>query len=348
MQKNKVSLDTQTQAFEWYSKVICNDLQDDEDVQLEQWLDKSEENRKAYQHAQYMWADLGQLDLTDYSAPVEESTFGSLKQKLPLLRDLRVFYATATCVLLFLVIVSTELVSQFRGVSSEIYFTEVAELKEINLADGTIITLGAQTKIEVVINDYNRKVHLHAGEAYFDVQSAPDRPFYVLSDGIRVQVAGTEFVVSKRKKAIKVSVSEGEVVVAQTSTLKNDDVGSYVFLQQGEAVSANRKYLAKIESIDENNIGAWRFGELVYVDTSLDEIIDDLKRYYDKPIRILDEKAKKLFLSLVHESDDIDDLLSLLESTLPINIEQTNQGSVLISYKKSKKVSTVDNPPTSF
>lgn len=68
----------------------------------------------------------------------------------------------------------------------------------VPLPDGSVATLEEGTQLrylkpEFFAEDSIRGVHMR-GQGIFDVQSDPDKPFYVYSDATKIEVLGTEFI----------------------------------------------------------------------------------------------------------------------------------------------------------
>ena len=55
-----------------------------------------------------------------------------------------------------------------------------------------MVECGAELHYPVHFPEHEREVHLK-GEAYFEVTRDTNRPFYVVTDAVRVKVYGTEF-----------------------------------------------------------------------------------------------------------------------------------------------------------
>ncbi len=91
--------------------------------------------------------------------------------------------------------------------------TGTAEIRAVRLADGSSVRLGPQSAIAVSYADGKRTVALLAGEALFDVQHDPARPFQVTARGLTVTDLGTRFDVDMRGEATAVSVNHGHVRV---------------------------------------------------------------------------------------------------------------------------------------
>ncbi len=98
--------------------------------------------------------------------------------------------------------------------------------QKIFLEDGSIILLSVGSSITYPehFGDKNRKVYLK-GEAFFDVQKDPTKPFIVYAGNLTTQVLGTSFNIKSNEASsiIEVSVKTGRVSVFENgdSNLKN-------------------------------------------------------------------------------------------------------------------------------
>lgn len=99
-------------------------------------------------------------------------------------------------------------------------FLSDAAYVPVQLPDSSTVVLSPGSRLGTVMGD-ERTVTLK-GEAYFDVQKDPTRPFVITADAIEVTVLGTAFTVSAydTSATLTVRVREGRVqVVAHTDTL---------------------------------------------------------------------------------------------------------------------------------
>ena len=95
--------------------------------------------------------------------------------------------------------------------------TDLGEWKTVNLADGSELQLGPNTRLTLDLGDKQRSIALVRGEAYFKVAKDASRPFLVQANAYAVQAVGTEFAVSTRKDEVIVTVREGKVRVTPNS-----------------------------------------------------------------------------------------------------------------------------------
>src|ERR1700728_2382423 len=95
------------------------------------------------------------------------------------------------------------------------YATQIAEVRDIRLPDGSEVTLGAHSSLSVAFRLHERRVSLTSGIAFFSVTKNPSRPFIVRVGDKEVRVVGTKFEVRRDPTAMRVSVMQGTVEVMQ-------------------------------------------------------------------------------------------------------------------------------------
>lgn len=155
---------------------------------------------------------------------------------------------------------------------------------EIVLEDGTSIWLNAGSVLTFPerFDSKQREVFLE-GEAYFEVAHDAKRPFYVISDAMRIEVLGTSFNVSAYADDDYASTAllTGNITVSGNGEMAFDKQ----VLKPGTAVRINK--ITKTASINEN-YGAesisWTKRRLLLRSTHLDEIIKKLERFYNAEI----------------------------------------------------------------
>ncbi len=156
--------------------------------------------------------------------------------------------------------------------------TSTGETKLIQLEDGTQISLNenSQLKYPTAFIGNTRQVEL-TGEAYFEVQSNPNKPFEVMMDEAKVRVLGTVFNIRNltNEKEITVSVEEGKVELSSPSIdkaviLTKDEVGTYN--QTTQQLTENK--------VNNKNASAWKSRVLTYKNTPLQSVINDLEQQF--------------------------------------------------------------------
>lgn len=216
-------------------------------------------------------------------------------------------------------------------VESITYTTQVAETRDIALGDGSILSLGAASSVEVFYEDAERRVTLSAGEAFFAVVKDEARPFVVAVRGTIVRVHGTRFDVSLRGAGVTVAVAEGEVSVRRTSNGIGEKAGEERLLTSGQKVVADASgTLSAVQTIAAEDVGAWRRGELIWVNAPVRDIIADLNRYSTVRIRLLDDDAGDALYTLVLQATETNKAVSLIAETLSLDVERRPDGEIVL------------------
>ncbi len=227
------------------------------------------------------------------------------------------------------------------------YLTGLGEQRSIILADGSMVELNTLTEITVSYEADSRRVNLLEGEALFDVQNDPKRPFIVDSGSVLVRVTGTKFNVYRNDQETSVTVLEGAVTVthrdgAQGSRLlpsaKQASVGAAVAgetanLSAGEQaiVSAGSAEIDTHTLANLEPVTAWTERRLVFDTVTLSGIVAEFNRYNPQRLEIDDPELAELPLSGVFKSNDPDSLIQFLAHIDEIRIIMRPDGSRVIA-----------------
>ncbi|WP_242183834.1 FecR domain-containing protein [Sphingomonas sp. CARO-RG-8B-R24-01] len=125
----------------------------------------------------------------------------------------------------------------WRGQDGEQYRTGIGERRVIVLADGSRLSLDADSQASVAFTSQRRTIVLDRGRARFKVAKDPLRPFAVHSGGSVVVATGTEFSVERLAREVRVALFEGRIAV-----LRDTDRGrsSEMVRRDGHIVTAER------------------------------------------------------------------------------------------------------------
>lgn len=93
-------------------------------------------------------------------------------------------------------------------------FTSQESEAKVYIPDGSVITLGPNSTISYPksLEGLDSREIVLDGEAYFDIAHDPDRPFVVVKDGLRIDVLGTIFSLTKQaSEDVLIENHEGSV-----------------------------------------------------------------------------------------------------------------------------------------
>ncbi|WP_422358612.1 FecR family protein [Reichenbachiella sp.] len=162
--------------------------------------------------------------------------------------------------------------------SMESIETGLAEIKKVELPDGSKAILNAESKISFDAVDFleNRKLSFQ-GEGYFEVKSGDD--FRIDLNGIEVSVLGTSFNIYSRESIKEVKCLTGKVAVSNQ--------GQKLILEKGDmALSANGTLQNEIIEFDEQSAISWQQGEFVFNNVSFARVVKEMEIQYDIEIEM--------------------------------------------------------------
>jgi transmembrane sensor len=208
------------------------------------------------------------------------------------------------------------------------YSSGRGERLQVALPDGATVALNAQTRIAVRYSDHRRVVKLLEGEAFFDVRHDAARPFVVETGVGEVRDVGTRFDVLEEGGDIAVTVQDGSVEI--TPRGRRPDIVP-VRLNAGYAARVAEDGSVTVVPADAAAASAWREGKIVFEDRTLADVVRQLARYRERPIRLADERVARLRVSGVFSVDDTGALLRALPRLLPVVVRPLPDGSVEIA-----------------
>jgi transmembrane sensor len=194
------------------------------------------------------------------------------------------------------------------------YQSKVAERQMVNLQDGSEILLNADTQLSVSFSAKQRSISLKKGEAYFDVQKDPQRPFVIGTQWGDIQVVGTEFNVDQTAQGVEVSVYEGQV---QVTSLHGDTT----MLQVGEMARLTADNIEVSVFQAENQGADWMSGQLIVQGHSIQYVVDQLNRYSEQPIYLAPD-VRDVKISGAFEVEKIEQSLNLLTEISGLQLSQ--------------------------
>lgn len=218
---------------------------------------------------------------------------------------------------------------------SERHTTDVGELREVQLADGSRLTLDTATTVAIAWHLRGRRATLSRGRAQFEVaHSATDfgrRPFEVSAGDSRVRVLGTVFEVRLDEAQTTVTVLKGQVQVRLGTEIAERPDPQPLVLSAGEQWGRGEDGSAWVRPVDATATTAWREGRWVFQDVPLMQALQEVQRYRRSAMRLHDDPAAPLAalrLSGVFETSQAEQLLDLLPRILPVRADRQADGSV--------------------
>lgn len=189
-----------------------------------------------------------------------------------------------------------------------------AEYKLV-LADGSQVWLNAESSITypVAFQGETREVRLQ-GEAYFEIAKNKNQPFIVHTTQFDVQVTGTQFNVRAYPGEMEsATLAEGGIQLEKGGKTYSLKPGQQAYLEEEEV---------QVRKVNLESAIAWRYNAFSFEETPLEEIMNELARWYNIHVFYLNPKVKELhFTAWFRRNCTLQEVIDILEKTGRINIE---------------------------
>lgn len=175
-------------------------------------------------------------------------------------------------------------------------FSQRSEQKSFILTDSTQVWLNASSSIEFPdkFSGNSREVFLK-GEAFFKIRQVPGKPFVIHAGKVTARSIGAtscNFKAYKDENESIISVSQGRISVERA----DKPVAELTVGREAKIGKMDRSVLQK--NIEVGKIAAWQWGELIYDEVMLTDLVADLERVYNAKITITDQEKERQKISL--------------------------------------------------
>jgi ferric-dicitrate binding protein FerR (iron transport regulator) len=211
----------------------------------------------------------------------------------------------------------------YNGTATEaIYNTLVnprgSKVVSLTLSDGTKAWLNSESSLRypIAFVGSERNVEI-TGEAYFEVAKDPTRKFVVAGNGVKTEVLGTHFNVNTYtdENAVKITLLEGAVKISKA--------GSAEMLKPGQQAQVTA-IIKVVDGIDTDAVMAWKNGFFHFGNTSIQELMKQLARWYDIDIVYKGEIPQRAFGGEISREANLSQVLKILnESKVRCRLEGT-------------------------
>ncbi|MCV6628172.1 MAG: FecR domain-containing protein [Cellvibrionaceae bacterium] len=240
----------------------------------------------------------------------------------------------------------------------QIYSTAIGEQASRTLADGSIIYLNTNTQLQVNYSPQGRFITLNQGEAHFDVEHDPARPFEVTAGSKIVKAVGTAFAVQWSNSDLKVTVSEGivdlrekEPPASAAAPSRNSAVNTgpaeptanapLLRLQAGQSVEIPAQHTADAGpsevpapiNYDAKEIEqrlSWVQGKLIFRGEALEQVVEEITRYAPLTIEIADPALKQIPVGGQFRVGKTEALFDALEAGFDVEVSYLSEHHVQI------------------
>ncbi len=178
------------------------------------------------------------------------------------------------------------------------------------LADGTKVWLNSESslKFPVQFTTNIRRVEL-IGEAYFEINHNPSKPFIIKTRDTEIEVLGTSFNVSSYddQNYIATTLVEGSIQLRTLGNTKQLQPGHQAIVKRGDNVF-------QVKKVNTGVYTSWTKGVFQFKNQSLEEITKQLGRWYNVDFFFTENQFRELrFSGAAKREKPIDFALELIE-----------------------------------
>lgn len=289
--------DASHQASEWFALIQGGAPTPAERDELARWLAADPRNAQAYAHLEQVWAATALLVPPKVQAAP------------PLSRRRFVGLGLAASVA---VVASGASTLWLKGISSPFadVRTAIGERRTLQLPDGSSVDLAGNSALNLNFSATQRSVELLQGEAFFQVKPHAAREFSVQTQAGRVLASEAEFCLACDAESAQLSVSRHSVRVITPN--QQTDLG------EGLSLHFSSTQTGAIQRAELEQVLAWRNGRLVFFDTPLLTVVNQLQRWREGKIFIPDAQLAARRVSLILNLNRPDQMLDVLSKALAV------------------------------
>ena len=282
--------DASHQASEWFALVQAGTPTPAEREALADWLAADPRNAQAYARLEQLWAATALLAPPEVHAP-----------QLSRRRFVGLGVAASAGTL------------WFKGIGAPFadVRTAVGERRTVQLPDGSSVELAGNSALNLDFSATRRAVELLQGEAFFQVQPTAAE-FVVQTQAGRVLASDAEFCLACDGASALLSVSRHTVRVITPN--QQTDLG------EGLSLRFSATHTGAIQRAELEQVLAWRNGRLVFFDTPLLSVVNQLQHWRAGKIFIPDPQLAARRVSLILNLNRPEQMLDVLAKALAVRV----------------------------
>ena len=309
-------------------KYLTGETSEKEEQRLHDWLKEAPSHKEVFSEYKKVWDNMDKVkgqttDIIDQEWKIFESRIDSIesnKKSENIKSASSGFNFMRIAASIALIIFAGIGIFVVTNVLNKEKIASGTEIQEIELSDGSEVTLNRNTVIKYSQKFKERRMVYLEGEAFFDIKHNPDKPFIVNTNEIQVEVIGTRFTVNAypEKNNIEVVVSSGKVAVSSERSGSEQ-----LYLTEGEKAvyHKNNNALQKSTKLDQNYL-AWKTKILTFENQRLSEVIKTLNSVYSINIQLMNAELKDCTITTTFNQQSIEAVLNVISSTLGLEVQK--------------------------
>ncbi len=246
-----------------------------------------------------------------------------------------IFFKAAACLLL--VILASYGVVRYANYRNEQNYALLTRhsgdgIAKVLLSDGSVVWLKPHSALTYPnhFRDDGKRIVDVSGEALFEVEKNPTRPFIVHSGELTTTVLGTSFNIKTIGRHVEVTVLTGRVSLTATS----DEVGVVVLPDQKAIYNGLNKKLTKVETPVARTVADAIISGTEYVmnfnDTRMDEVVRRIEGKFNVRVTMSDPGMANCVITADFTGQSLIKTLHIISKALTVTYEKNNNEITLI------------------
>lgn len=303
----------------------------EEEKDLRVWEMQSSENQITAEEIRKIWLESEQYELpfeldhdADFAKMKSTISTSNSPAKMVKMRPRRLWLKGIAAAVIVLLGATFLFQNNFLNEEEWEVVEANSEIQKLQLADGSKVWLNAGSTLSYPAKfSKNKRPIKLVGEAFFEVNKDPNRPFEVTTNQTTVTVLGTEFNVRDiaEEKTFEVAVQEGKVRVQ-----KNESSQKVILVKNEKAVYDEQNDSLK-KVVDKNlNALAWKRKSLRFQNTTLENALSTLESQFNIKIELQNKDLANCLLSARYKTTTpVFDILKDLTSGQKIEVKKFSE-----------------------
>jgi ferric-dicitrate binding protein FerR (iron transport regulator) len=330
------------------ARCISGEASAEEYKELHQWIEASKENFAVVQQYKNIWdnsEDKEKLKMIDVNKSYQnvikrvdkKSSFSTIWKYWRNIAAILLIPLIAGNIM-YLLIGSDDSVKEEKPVYNEIY-ASFGTRSAIKLPDGSSLWLnsGSSLRYPDKFMDDERRVFLN-GEAYFEVESNPKKPFIVETSSVSVRATGTKFNVSgyDNDNETDVTLVSGKVEVKMTDDLFNQNTSE---LKENQHLTfIKNEGTSSIITGDTYKYVSWKDGKLIFRDEPMSYVVKKLCQVFNVDIELQGDELQNYRYRATFKDESLEEILKLLKISSPVDYTEVRRDPLPDNTYPKKKI----------
>ncbi|MFV3131893.1 FecR family protein [Niveispirillum sp. KHB5.9] len=207
--------------------------------------------------------------------------------------------------------------------------TDAGQRRNVALADGSELVLDGNSAVDVDLSATVRRITLFQGQVQATVTADATRPFTVTTADGTATALGTAYIVRKQAEGTRITVVESRVQVCA-----NAQVAGCLDLAAGQRALITPTGVQRLSDVDPRAAAGWVRGWLEADDMPLPELLSELNRQRQRPIRFDPASLAGRRVTGSFPLDDTDRAVQALAAATGLRLYRAPDGDMVLSTSR--------------